>query len=92
MNGPTWKWIVGILIGLAGFSGSWYINSVQGQFADVRNESKINNTVVHQRITKLDEEKVDKVVMTECIKRLDEKIDNIHQDVKTIIRNQRNGR
>lgn len=92
MNGPTWKWIVGVLIGLAGFSGSWYISSVQGQFNEVKSEQKINNSAVHQMITKLDEEKVDKVVLTECIRRLDEKIDNIQTDLKIIIRNQKERR
>jgi hypothetical protein len=81
-GGPNWKWIVTILIAICGFAGSWYISTVQGQF----NEQDRRMGVVHNRISKMDEEKVDKTVLSECIKRLDEKIDDVHADVKELVR------
>lgn len=79
-QGPNWKWIVGILVAITGFAGSFYINMVQGQFKDQDEKAK----VLHARINKLDEDKVDEKTLTQCLKRIDEKLDLVIGDLTSL--------
>lgn len=75
-DSPTWKWIVvAICLPLIGFLGSSYFNSYGSDLQEIKSYQQQGFAIVHKRLNDLDEEKVDKNVLTECIRRLDEKID-----------------
>lgn len=72
----TWKWVtVGICLPVISWFASGYFSNVQGQFAELKKEQDSRVAVIHGRIDDLDREKIDKSVVAECVKRLDEKID-----------------
>lgn len=86
-NTPTWKWItIGICLPLISWFASGYFNNVQGQFTDIKKDQESKTAVLHSRLNKMDEEKVDKDVLAGCLKGISDKLDYIVDDLRLLKR------
>ena len=77
-NGPTWKWIVGILILICAFLVGLYINTTEGKIE-----------TLHKRVNKVEDHKLDKEVWLAEKQSLCEKLDSMKDDLKYLIRMQK---
>ena len=79
-NFITWKIVVlAVCLPLIGALGSRLWDSTSAA-----NEKSI--AVIHKRIDALNAEKVDKSVLEQCLKRIDEKLDLVVDDLKSLKR------
>ena len=87
-NTPTWKWItIAVCLPMIAWFASGYFNNVQGQISNLKQEQDAKTTVLHNRINKLDDDKLEQGVFLECMKSVNEKLADIKEDLKVLKRN-----